>query len=399
MGKKWRGGVAGKVAVSVLIIVGLCFVPVYLLVQNLVQSSGAESLPSPEALGPPVNGYFGAATPVYSSAASDVCVAFEFLGFDPSSSSASFATVVSATSAGESIIQRDIKGGVSSGVLVMSSYFGLSAIVVPFPLVDLTTGTLSSACTTGHSGRYTRGVGFRDDEISYLPGQPRAFPDDWYEFDDTVAVYLCSPKQAPDKCAAQVNLQSEISMGQLGRPSVIATTRDQDLTLTVATGRRTQIGANLVELRFVLQRPDLFALYTYLIALMPFILIFGLFTVYARRTRLRDGGAIEYSPQRTVPVVHEIAFGIAATLVAILPLRAVLVPSSLPNLTRLDIVFGIGTALLVSLSLTWVGVWSQQKPPESPGGTTMATTVIDRRPGDSGRPDAQPQADVDRLGT
>src|SRR5262245_2073396 len=106
MATKGWGGVPGKVAVSALIIMALCFVPVYLLIQNLAQSSGAESLASPEALGPPRNGYFGASTPVYSSAGSDVCVAFEFLGFDPSSSSASYATVVSATNAGKGKIQR-----------------------------------------------------------------------------------------------------------------------------------------------------------------------------------------------------------------------------------------------------------------------------------------------------
>ncbi|HUN36264.1 MAG TPA: hypothetical protein VMU95_30070 [Trebonia sp.] len=360
-----------KIILTVLLIAACCFLPVFLLVQNAVQSSHRESLTSARTLGSPDNGYFGAATPVYSSSGSNVCVAFEFLGFDPSTSFASFATVVSATSAGAGYIQREIKDGYGTGVLVMRSYFGLSSIMVPFPLADLTTGSLSTACTSGNSAPYMRGVGFREEESSYLLGQPRAFPNDWYEFDDTIGVYLCAPKQSQAECTAQLNLQSEVSMVQLGTPSVIATTRDADLAMTTATGGSTVIAPNLVELRFVLHRPGWFAGYTYLIAAMPFLLIFGLFAVYVRRSARDVGGRVEYSPERAVPNVHEIAFGVAATLVAILPLHMVLVPSSLPNLTQLDLFFGTGVALLVAGSLAWVIIWSQRKPAEAqqaPGG-------------------------------
>jgi hypothetical protein len=379
-------------------------VPLFLLFQNAVQSSGAESLSSPEGLGQPRNGYFGAATPIYTSGG-DVCVAVEFLGFDPSTSDATFATVVSAASVtAEEDIQNTIVGkdGYSTGLLVIRSNFGLSTIVVPFPLSDLTTGTPSDSCTTGNSAAYNRGVGFREQESAYLLGQPRAFPNDWYELDDSVGVYLCpsnraqSAQQAQNQCTGQVNLQSTASaaeakpgsIAQLGAPSVIATTRDQDLAMTVATGSRTLLDGNVVDLRFVLQRPPWFAVYTYWIAAMPFLLILGLFAVYARRKGRKGGGTIEYSPERTVPAVHEIAFGVAATLVAILPLRAVLVPSALPNLTRLDIVFGLGITLLVALSLTWVGVWSQWKPVEAPK-TKVTVKVTRRLPGDSTQGDSQ----------
>jgi hypothetical protein len=53
-----------------------------------------------------------------------------------------------------------------------------------------------------------------------------------------------------------------------------------------------------------------------------------------------------------------VAFGIAATLLAILSLRTVLVPTSLPALTRLDLIFGIGVTLLVVGSIIWMGIWS-----------------------------------------
>jgi len=371
MGHRARGGIPIKIMITVIFVAVFCALPVFLLIQNAVQSSHQESLASAKTLGSPNNGYFGAATPVYSSPRSDVCVAFEFLGFDPSTSFASFATVVSATSAGAGYIRQEISDGYGTGVLVIRSYFGLSSIMVPFPLADLTTGSLSAACTTGNSAPYMGGVGFRQQESSYMLGQPRAFPNDWYEFDDTIGIYLCTARQAADQCTAQLNLQSEVSMAQLGGPSVIATTRDPDLAMTVATGKSTLVQAHLVELRFVLHRPGWFAAYTYLIAAMPFLLIFGLFAVYAHRSSTRDGGRVEYSPERTVPSVHEIAFGVAATLVAILPLHMVLVPSSLPNLTQLDLFFGTGVALLVALSLAWVIIWSQRKPVEAqqaPGG-------------------------------
>jgi hypothetical protein len=383
-------------------------VPLYLLFQNAVQSSGAESLSSSEGLAQPRNGYFGAATPIYTSGG-DICVAVEFLGFDPSTSDATFATVVSAASVGaEQYIQNTIIAGDSyqTGLLVIRSNFGLSTIVVPFPLSDLTTGTPSDACATGNSAPYNRGVGFREQESAYLLGQPRAFPNDWYELDDSVGVYLCPPppKQAQNQCAGQVNLQSTASaaeikpgtpsastpsvIAQLGTPSVIATTRDQDLAMTVATGSGTLLGENAVAVRFVLQRPAGFALYTYWIAAMPFLLILGLFVMYACRKGRKGGGAVEYTPERTVPALHEIAFGVAATLVAILPLRAVLVPSALPNLTRLDIVFGIGITFLVASSIAWVWVWSQWKPVESPK-TKVTVKVTRRLPGDSAQGDGQ----------
>src|SRR5579859_1264729 len=221
MGKIRLGELPRKVIFTVVLIGLLCALPVSLLIHNIVQSSGAESLSSAETLGDPQNDYFSGATPVYSSAASHVCVAFEFLGFDPSTSYASFAMAISEAKANEGYIQHELDTGYSAGVLVIRSYFGLDPIVVPFPLVDLTTGVLSDACTTGSSARYNHGVGFRAQESSYMLGQPRAFPMDWYELDDTISVYLCPRREAQNKCAARLNLQSELDMGQLGTPSVI----------------------------------------------------------------------------------------------------------------------------------------------------------------------------------
>jgi hypothetical protein len=384
-----------------------------MLINNSVQSSGAERLNTDQngqatvqttsrTLGQGANGYFGPATPVYWSQYTDVCVAIEFLGFDPSSSDATIATVVSATPYG---LKTMALAGDSNGLLVVSSNFGLSTITIPFPLADLSTGDLSPACSSGTSAPYTRGVGYRSQETVYMLGQPRAFPDDWYELDDTVAVYFCTPKQAQNDCVTQLNQQGAANFlvgnghGTSITASVIATTRDQDLTMKVATGADTldRTIPNGVKVKFVIERSGWFVFYTYLIAVMPFILIYGLFAAYLRQTKKakktekakeKDGERLGYRPERKVPAVYEIAFGVAATLVAILPLRAVLVPSALPSLTRLDLVFGIGIASLVALSLTWVLVWSRPTPAESPGKAEGAATATNGPPGDPTQPSA-----------
>ena len=61
---------------------------------------------------------------------------------------------------------------------------------------------------------------------------------------------------------------------------------------------------------------------------MPFLLLITLlwFKRFAQRKALEPSDA---------------AFGLAAAMVAILPLRQVLVPSTIPGLTRLDLLFGL----------------------------------------------------------
>ena len=60
------------------------------------------------------------------------------------------------------------------------------------------------------------------------------------------------------------------------------------------------------------------------------------------------------------------AFGLAAAMVAILPLHQVLVPSTIPGLTRLDLLFGLGICCLVAASILWVVVWLPLKPYRPP---------------------------------
>ena len=247
-------------------------------------------------------------------------------------------------------------------LLLISSKIGLSSIVIPVPLSTLQHYDSSPACNRTKPVPYVRGGGFRVLQSIFVLGQPRAFSDDWYELSDRVTVYLCRTKQTQDECVTGLTPNgSTTSPGYTLPISLITTTDDQDLMMNVSTGSQSQ-------LQFVIQRWRLFVTYTYVIAAMPFILIILLFSTYAFKKRAgKDGKEISYSPAVKAPAVYEIAFGVAAALVAILPLRAVLVPSSLPNLTRLDIVFSTGAALLVALSVVWVFVWKQQETANSRG--------------------------------
>jgi hypothetical protein len=176
-------------------------------------------------------------------------------------------------------------------------------------------------------------------------------------YGDTVTVYLCHAGLTPDECVPGGNQGGTATAPPESLPAtLIATTDDQDLQMSVSTDP-----ASLARFQTLLRRSGWFVWYTYVIAAMPFILLIALFSAYAwRRKNEKTGKVIQYAPARAAPTVHEIAFGVAAALVAILPLRAVLIPSSLPGLTRLDIVFSTGAALLVALSVSWVFVWKEE---------------------------------------
>jgi hypothetical protein len=160
-------------------------------------------------------------------------------------------------------------------------------------------------------------------------GAQRAFPNDWYELDDTVSVSV--PGIQPLY------------------PSLIMASRDENYSLRASvykSGAQENAGPNALE--FTIRRPWQFWTYTYIVASMPIVLLVGVFL-------------IKYSGRgKEIPKPYEVAFGVAATLVAILPLRSVLVPSTLPSPTRLDIFFGLGIVFLVVGSIIWVLVHSER---------------------------------------
>jgi sorbitol-specific phosphotransferase system component IIC len=108
---------------------------------------------------------------------------------------------------------------------------------------------------------------------------------------------------------------------------------------------------------FVIHRPLSTIIYTYWVAAMPFLLLASVILFYT----FGKG-----KDEKKAPAFYEVAFGVAATVVAILPLRIVLVPSSLPSLTRLDLVFSTGVTLLVGLSVAYISVGAAKRKPDDP---------------------------------
>src|SRR5262249_52289695 len=88
--KHQRGGIR----ITCVLLLGLFAVPVWLLVSNISDSDGAESLPNDTGLGAPKYNYFGKAAEVYSPQEdghpTDLCVTFEFLGLNEATSQANF---------------------------------------------------------------------------------------------------------------------------------------------------------------------------------------------------------------------------------------------------------------------------------------------------------------------
>ena len=116
------------------------------------------------------------------------------------------------------------------------------------------------------------------------------------------------------------------------------------------------------QLFFTVHRPPWIITYTYWVAAMPFLLLIALlcFKRLVLRRPLEPADA---------------AFGLAAAMVAILPLHQVLVPSTIPGLTRLDVLFGLGICFLVAASILWVAVWLPRPPYRRPATHTAARPV------------------------
>ena len=314
---------------SVLILGVFLFIPVWLLVNNYLDSGGNVSLPNSAGLGAPRYNYFGSPVEVYTpgNGNSDLCVTFEFLGVNQATSQTDFGVLVGLTSSGKQMIEHDLgklKHPPKTGTLLLSSKSGLSNFPVSLSISSLENSPAVSCSSNSNilMSQLDQDSGVRLSLQVFTLGTPRAFPDDWYELDDAVSVTI------PD--TQQLN------------PSLIMTSRDEDYAVSASVYKpAATVNAGPDILEFTIRRPPLVIWYTYIIAAMPFLLLLPVFVLkYIRRG---DG-----------PAPSEVAFGIAAVLVAILPLHAVLVPSLLPNTTRLDIYFGLGIAFLVAASIIWV---------------------------------------------
>ncbi len=361
----WRGLLISFLVLSFLPI------PIWLLVNNYLDSGGVEALAYGESLGAPRYNYFGNPVEVYSPGeigkTADLCVTFEFLGLDETNSQASFGILIDATPSGEQLLNhlKSLKHPAATGTMLISSTSGLTSQPVSFPVSSLEkfpVAVLEKAQITCNSSgnveisKLDSYAGFRTTQSIFTLGTPRAFPDDWYELDDAVTISIQG-----------VKLDS----------SLIMTSRDEDYTLSASVyrpGEKNNAGPNILE--FTIRRPWLFVVYTYVVAVMPFFLLIAIFLL--KYCRKRTDPTANH-PDGEMPKHSEVAFGIVATLVAILPLRSVLVPSSLPSPTRLDIYFGLGTVFLVASSIIWVVATSPRPPTVNQAQTAESAT--DSHPG------------------
>jgi hypothetical protein len=219
--------------------------------------------------------------------------------------------------------------------LVLKSGNGVASLVIPIhssTLVAARPSTCDTASPTLRElGQLDRNAAFRTTQDILVLGQPRAFPEDSYQAGESVAV-----------------LAGRGTYGIALPSSLIIASGNQDFSLGVhlddaAAGIR---GA-YYPLVFTVRRSRLFFGYTYLIGALPFVLLVGLM-IYAYVNRKMGD-------------IYQVALAVAATLVAILPLRAVLVPASVPGLTRLDLLFGSGISLLVTLTFAFVIIWPRRE--------------------------------------
>jgi hypothetical protein len=342
---RWK--LAGKCLATAVIAVLFLALPGYLLYKNLANSAGAQALTSPSrTLSPPAgNSHFGTPGSIYLRRGAYLCVAVEFLGLDPANSWATFGIQVDVTRQGKAVIKKFEQGQQHQGgkkakkpaprfrniSLVLKSGNGLASLVIPIHSSTLAAARPSTCDTASPTlrglGELDRNAAFRTTQHILVLGQPRAFPEDSYQASESVAM-----------------LAGRGTYGIALPSSLIIASQNQDLSLRVhlddaAAGTR---GANY-PLIFTVRRPAQFFVYTYLIGLLPFVLLVGLM-IYAYVRRKMDD-------------INQVALAVAATVVAILPLRAVLVPASVPGLTRLDLLFGAGISLLVALTFAFVIIW------------------------------------------
>jgi len=342
----WLSGTRVRVAITVLAC-AVPVVPIFLLIQNNFDSAGFQSLGSPSTtLSAPRDDYYGVPTEVYSASSRggqpDLCVTFEFLGLDPSVPDVSLGILVGVTSLGKAYLRALSAQGYQDVSVVAKSDSGLSNFEIPITIPALTAAPVTQCGAHPLQDNLDQNAAYRATYTLSLLGQPRAFPQDWYELDDSVGVITGNSQN-----------------GKAIPSSLVMMSRDEDVRVGVQIDQGSyqnlpyQNLPSKHQLFFTVHRPPWVITYTYWVAAMPFLLLVALlwFKRFAQRKPLEPSDA---------------AFGLAAAMVAILPLHQVLVPSTIPGLTRLDLLFGLGICCLVAASILWVVVWLPLQPYRRP---------------------------------
>jgi hypothetical protein len=330
---------------SAIVLVAFLAIPAWLFWDNVANAGSAVTLPSPVPLGAPTANYFGTPVQTYSAGrGAEFCVVFEFLGMNQATSEVNLGILIGITSKGLTMLNGQHPAQ-KDGQLVFASESGLSTFAVKFPLSPLTARAVTCASMM-NPPTLEQEAPFRIIQPVFVLGTPRSFPDDWYELNDKITVKVAGSRRSS---------------------SLILTSRDEGFRLTANRFITADKSPWASRISFIVRRQRVVVVYTYFIAMMPAALLIGIFYLIYRQKRSAPGGKL---PARSLPGATDVAFGVAATMVAILPLRAVLVPGSLPAPTRLDVFFGLQIALLVALSILWIKKTAAWAPAaeSSPGG-------------------------------
>ena len=204
---------------------------------------------------------------------------------------------------------------------------------VPFPSISLGSFTIQMA---GGAGR---------------------FPFDWYAGQKTVSAYLpahndrpltyCANREAPEElertkylptgCESTIPVEYQVFDGLNNGP------------FQLGANVRTSEGDTDIALWF--SRPWSLRLFVLVMAVIPLLLGLLFYALLFRRGR--------NGQQKTGP---ELVIAITAALLAILPIRSVLVPAEISQLTTIDYLLGSEVAVLASI--TCIAVWGALKSPD-----------------------------------
>ena len=277
-----------RTEVRVILTVLACAIPVVpllLLVQNNFDSAGFEPLGNPATtLSPPRDDYYGTPTEVYSAngygTSADFCVTFEFLGLNPSAPDVSLGILVGVTSAGESELSTLAAEGYREVSVVVKSDSGLSNFEIPIPTSVLAGAPITPCGPHPLQMNLDQDAAYRATWTPSLLGQPRAFPQDWYELDDSVGV-----------------IAGHSQNGQALPSSLVMMSRDEDLRVGAQIDQGYYQNASYLnlpgthQLFFTVHRPPWVITYTYWVAAMPFLLLVALlcFKRFGQRSPLEPG--------------------------------------------------------------------------------------------------------------
>jgi hypothetical protein len=223
----------------VAVVVTCSLFPVFFLVQNFRDASG--TLPfktNYTKLGIPQANYYGSPVSIYSSKDSDFCITIGFIALNPAASTADFSILFDTTQQGHNYLSSPASAGYNTVILAITSNVGLSPIHLEIPFTDLNTAPIPScnypglnqagtAQATAFRQQLLSRANFRTNENIFVLGQPRAFPDDWYELTDSVTAYAIKVNKS--------TLRTDPGQRTMQLPSsLLMMSRDEDFSVRVA---------------------------------------------------------------------------------------------------------------------------------------------------------------------